>query len=332
LKSSFLDLARSVFVRKDEKFRKRLSVFLICLVISTVIWSTLKFSEEYDTVIKVPVTFSNLPRNKVLTYTSDSVILVEVMEKGSNLFRMLYIEHVAPVTISLKYLPVFRNSGAYEGIITPSVLINDIEREQNLIGKIISISPDTIHLVFESKKTRKLPVRAKLELSFEKEYINYGKINFSPDSVTVEGPERIVAGLEYADIGTIKTARLNRNVSGEKTFPNDSLNRLLTFIPPSVSYTIPVDKFTEAAAEVPVKIINNNDLKARLLPDKVKVYYTIALSDYSKVEPEMIQALADFSTVNIQEDDRIKITVGNSPSFIHINKIVPERVEFIIIK
>jgi hypothetical protein len=74
LKISFIDLFKSAFVKKDEKFRKRLMIFLICLFISIIIWFTIKLSSEYDTVVEMPVTFSNLPKNKVLTFVSDSAL------------------------------------------------------------------------------------------------------------------------------------------------------------------------------------------------------------------------------------------------------------------
>jgi len=73
-------------------------------------------------------------------------------------------------------------------------------------------------------------------------------------------------------------------------------------------------------------------LNAKTFPDKVKIYYTVALKDYSNVEPWMIQAVADLSGVDMAEDDRIKVSLESYPSYIRINKIEPEKVEFIIIK
>jgi len=149
LKISFIDLLRSIFGKKDEKFRQRLSIFLVCLVISVIIWFTIKLSDDYDTVIQIPVTFTHIPKNKVLTFASDTVLQVEILEKGSNLLRMLYLQEITPAAISLRFLPLYPKGDVYQGIISPSLLINEIEREQNLLGKIISISPDTIYLSFQ---------------------------------------------------------------------------------------------------------------------------------------------------------------------------------------
>jgi len=332
LKLSFIDLVRSFFGKKDEKFRQRLSIFLVCLVISVIIWFTIKLSDEYDTVIKIPVTFTQIPKNKVLTFASDTVLQVEILEKGSNLLRMLYLQEITPAAISLRFLPVYPKGDVYQGIISPSLLINEIEREQNLLGKIISISPDTIYLSFETEKTRKVPVKASFDLTFEKQFMRYGPAVFSPDCVTIKGPEKKINYLDSASLGVIKLDQLNQNFTGEKSFSRDTTSQNLSFYPDKVSFSIPIEKFTEAETEVPVKIINTNGLKVKTFPDKVMVFYTVALKDYPKVEPGMIFAIADISKVNLAEEDKIKVSLDSYPSFIRINKIEPEKVEFIIVK
>lgn len=319
-------------MKRDEKFRQKLSILFICLIISIIIWFTLKLSDEYDMVIQMPVTFTHLPKNKVLTYASDTMLHVEILEKGSDLIRMLYLEEMQPVTISLRFLPVYLKNGVYQGIITPSLLINDIEREQNLLGKIISVSPDTIYLSFETEKSRKVPVKANFELTFEKQFMRYGQITFSPDCVTVKGPEKIIEGLDSVNLGKIQIDQLNENYTGAKTIHRDSSNLFLSFNPATVNYSFPVEKFTEAETEVPLKIINTNGLKIKTFPDKVRVFYTVALKDYPKVEPGMMIAVADLNSVNLNDDNKIKVNIESFPSFIRINKIEPEKVEFIIIK
>jgi hypothetical protein len=332
LKINFIDFIRSAFVKKDEKFRQKLSIFLVCLIISVIIWFTIKLSGEYDTVIQMPVTFTHMPKNKVMTFVSDTVLQVEIYEKGSNLLRMLYLEEISPVTVSLRFLPLYPKGGIYHGLITPSLLINEIEREQNLLGKIISVSPDTIYLSFEPEKSRKVPVKANFDLTFDKQFKKYGEVEFTPDCVMVKGPENVINSLDSASLGNISVELLSENYSSAKFFPKDSMNQNLTFYPPEVSFSIPVEKFTEAETEIPINIINSGGLKAKTFPDRARIVYTVALKDYPLVEPGMITAVADLSTVNLSQDDRVKVRLESYPSFIRINKIEPEKVEFIIIK
>ena len=332
MRISFIDLIRSAFGTRDEKFRHKLSIFLICLVISIIIWFTIKLSDEYDAVIQIPLTFTNIPKNKVLTYVSDSALQVEILDRGSNLIRMIYVEEIDPVSISLRFMPIYLKAGVYQGMITTSMLINEIEREKNLPGKIVSISPDTIYLSFETEKSKKVPVKADFDLTFEKQFMRYGAVDFTPDCVIVKGPQFLIDALDSASLGEIAVDQLSQNYSGEKYFPKDSINRMLSFNPDVVSFSIPVEKFTEAEADIPVKLINSENLNVKIFPDKVKVLYTIALKDYQKVEPGMIVAHADLSSINLSEDGKIKVGLESYPSYIRINKLVPEKVEFIIIK
>ncbi|MCU0371588.1 MAG: hypothetical protein MUC31_09260, partial [Bacteroidales bacterium] len=160
----------------------------------------------------------------------------------------------------------------------------------------------------------------------------HGPISFSPDCETVKGPERIIDRLDSVSLGMIRLDQLNQNYTGNKSFPEDSSNVNLTFSPSTITYSLPVEKFTEAETVVPVKIMNTGGLKVKIFPDKVKIYYTVTLKDYPRAEPEMIHAVADFSPVSLTGDDKIKVSLESYPSFIRINKIEPEKVEFIIIK
>jgi len=332
LKISLLELFQSAFGKRDDKFRQRLSIFLVCVGISCIIWFTIKLSEEYDTVVEYPVRYTHLPKNKSLTFTSDSILQVEIIEKGSNLFRMLYVDKIEPVTINLRFLPIYPKGGSYHGIVTPSLLINEIERKKGLLGKIISISPDTIYLTFEPEKSRKVPVKADFDLTFDKEYMRYGNSVFKPDCVTVKGPERVIENLDSVSLGYIKLENLTDSFTGNKKFINDSINRTLSISPSEVSFIVPVEKYTETQVMVPVKPVNANGKNVRLFPDKVKVYCTVALKDYNRIQEGMIKAQADMSKADQSGDDKIKVSLENFPPFIRVNRIEPEKVEYIIVR
>lgn len=332
VKSSFIELIRSAFGPKDERFRQRLYVFLICLIISVIIWFSIKLANNYNSVIDMRIGFTNLPRNKALVSISDSVLRVEVVEKGSDLFRMQYFQGPMQASISLRNISLYNKNGDYEGLITPSSFISDIEHEHGLIGKIVSIKPDTIYLTFQSERSKKVPVRAHLDLMFEKEYMLYGSIIYEPESVTVKGPSRVIEKLDSAIAGTISYHNLSRQMVSDMHFHDDSSNRMLEFSPEVVKVTIPVEKFTESEIETDIDTIHANGLNIKTFPERVKVSYKVALKDYARVEPEMFRAVADFSTVNIAGENKVRISLDKFPDFVQINRIEPEKAEFIIIK
>jgi YbbR domain-containing protein len=155
---------------------------------------------------------------------------------------------------------------------------------------------------------------------------------FEPDCVTVKGPVKLIEQLDSASLGAIELKDLNINTVVERQFPADSSSHLLEFSPAIVKVSIPVEKYTESEMESFVQILNNQSYKIKTFPDKVKVFFKVALKDFEKIEPGMITVAADFGNVDISRDDRVKIMVENHPDFIVITKIEPEKAEFIIIK
>lgn len=331
MKLSFIEFVRSAIQHRDEKFRKRFSIFLVCLVISIIIWFTVKMSNEYDTVIQMPVTFVNIPKNKVLTFASDSTLQVEVIEKGSRLFQMLYLQKVEPVSISLKYTSFTPENGSFSGMITPYLLINEIEREQNLLGKIVSVSPDTVYLTLEPELEKKVPVTATFDLEFEKQYMRYGKAVFEPDSVMIRGPERFIRQIDTASLGHITLSGLKEHVIISREFHADSSMRSVSYQPGTIKVGIGVEKYTEAEAEVPVSVINTDE-RIKTFPERIKVTYHVALKDYKEIEPGMIRAIADFSSAQASRDHKIRVRIEHAPELIQIRKIEPEKVEYIIVR
>ena len=297
-----------------------------------IIWFSIKLANNYDSIIEMPVAFTSLPKNKVLVGMSDSVLRVEIVEKGSDLFRIQYVQKPIAATISLRNISLRNNNGTYEGILIPSSFISDLEHEHGLLGKIISIKPDTLYLIFESQKSRKIPVRATFDLTFEKQFMQYGRITFEPDCVIVRGPVKMMERLDSADLGLISYKELARDMVFDRRFPTDSANHFLEFSPQIIKVNIPVEKYTESELDADINIIHNQSLKIKTFPDKVKIFYKVALKDFSRIEPGMISAVADFSGVNFSEDTKVRIMIENYPDFIQVNKIEPEKAEFIIIK
>jgi len=220
----------------------------------------------------MPVSFTNLPKNKVLTGISDSVLKIEIVDKGSDLFRLQYSSEIYGSHHQSEKHLLYNKSGVYEGIVTPSAFITEIEHEHNLMGKVLSISPDTLYLTFENQKSKKVPVKANLNLSFEKQFMKYGNIVFEPDCVTVKGPVKLIEQLDSASLGAIELKDLNINTVIERQFPADSSSHLLEFSPAIVKVSIPVEKYTESEMESFVQILNNQSFKIKTFPDKVKVF------------------------------------------------------------
>jgi hypothetical protein len=324
-------LIRSAFIKRDQKFRQRLTIFLVCLVISIFVWFTLKMDNEYQEVIPISLKFTNPPRTKVLLEASDSVIYVEVHEKGSELLKYKYVMSREALMVNLRNIILTPHGRRSTGYMLTTSLIDDLGYQLGLSGKVVSISPDTLYFTFMKESSRKVPVTAEQDIETQKQYMVYGNVIFEPDSVVVKGPDDLLAGLKSVSIGKLSLKGLHDNTSLIAPILLDQKLKYLAAIPNEVSVTIPVEKFTEATMEVPITIVADSGLHLKLFPETVTVNYLVALKDYSQVTPGMILVVADFRGFDLENEKKIRVRVEECPATLKITRIDPERVEFIII-
>lgn len=332
MKFNFIELIKSAFTKRDQKFRQRLWIFLICLMISIFVWLTVKLDDEYQQIIPIPVEFINSPKSKVLVESSDSVIYVELNEKGSELLRYRYLKMMEPLKVSTRNILLSTRAGRSTGIILTSSLVNNLGYQHDLAGKVVSISPDTIFLTFKKEMSRKVPVTANLEIETQKQFMIYGDVIYEPDSVVIIGPEDILSGISSASLGTIRHTQVDEGLSMILPVNFDKHQKFLTASPPEVDVTIPVEKFTEASIEVPITVISDTSLNIKLFPESVTVSYLVALKDYSQVTSGLFLITADFRGIDMEREKKIRVRAEEIPKTIKINRIEPDRVEFITIK
>jgi hypothetical protein len=332
VKFNFIELIRSAFVKRDQKFRQRLTVFFICLLIAVFVWFTVKMENEYQEVIPIPLKYTIAPRSQVLVEASDSVIYVELNERGSELLRYRFTKSQDPLEVSTKNVILTQRENYSKGYILTSSLMDDLGYQLDLAGRIVSVSPDTIYLSFKNETTKRVAVTAKMEIKTQKQYMVYGPVIFEPDTVLIKGPEDLLSQIATVSLGTIAYDNLDKTTTRSITVPLTEKNKYITAKPDQVNVTIPVEKFTEATVKVPITPLSDSNLRIRLFPDVVELNCRVALKDYTQLTPGMFLAIADFNSVDLDTEKEVRVKLTEYPSTIIINRIEPEKAEFIIIK
>jgi hypothetical protein len=136
---------------ETRKSRKQIYVFLICLVLSSILWLFVKLSEEISLVLPFPVEFVNIPDDYILQGSSISEISLQFNEKAA---ALLVLKHIAPrstVEIDLASVRPPKNADSCAVIFDMNTLRHDLNQTDNLPFEIITISPDTVMLSFVRK-------------------------------------------------------------------------------------------------------------------------------------------------------------------------------------
>jgi hypothetical protein len=97
-----------------------------------------------------------------------------------------------------------------------------------------------------------------------------------------------------------------------------------------VSDKIPVEEFTEKTLEIPLKILNNSGYEIKLLPEKVTVTFLTALSNYPKVDRNVVEASIDMDYWQNKGYGQLPVKLSGFPDYCKLVSIEPQIVDFIV--
>lgn len=312
------------------RMNKQFSVIFICFAISCVFWLLLALSHEYPYTLTLPVKYINLPGKKVVMNEIPSQISVKLKTSGFKIISFSFQKNHKAVEVDVASSHL--NKPLYSEIlaISTQTFLDDFSRELGKDVSIIGFQPDSIILNFSDIITKRFPVILSLYISFEKQFDSTGSPEIIPREIDVSGPPSLIEKLKGIYTEKVKLENLKGNVKMNIKLLK---NRLLTYNVDQIEFTIPVEKFTEGSANIdihPVKVREGYSLKT--FPDKVKVLYQVALSQYNNVENSMFDAIVDAGHINDKQTSKLEVKMKTSPSFIRITTLVPEKVDYILRK
>ncbi|MET3113725.1 YbbR domain-containing protein [Pedobacter sp. CG_S7] len=305
--------------------RKRFLTLIACLFLAIAGWLFLALNNKYIYTAKTVLIYKNFPQKKAFhPLQSDTVDLMVEGTGWQLLFARLRIKPQS-ISISLEKL----NNRNY---ILFSEQLYGVNNQLLTTQKIISVKPDTLYFDFSTRTVKKVPVELTANLEFNKQYGISSEIVISPNYVTVSGPlkelNKITSwktdSLTYKGVQSSIKTRLAMNHSNFKN---------ISIFPGNVEVMVPVDEFTEKTIEVPLKIINNREyLNVKLYPKKVTITFFVALSSYSMVTEDEIEAIVDMEEWKLSNHPQLQVRLTSFPNFCKLVKMSPEKVDFIIEK
>jgi YbbR domain-containing protein len=317
-----------------KRLDKRLYVFIICLLFSTLFWLLTVFSKEYTTEISFNACFLNLPADKILIKDLPSKIDIKIKASGFALLGVQYSAKYDTLFIDAsnvrKYLTDKRTNEIYY-----LLLNNQLSLMAEQLGgsmKVEKIFPDTVTFVFDQKSQKIVPVKLNLSYNFAKQYQLNGKVKIIPSNIIIKGPKSILDEIDFLET----KSHIINNIESTKRhiIPLESKDKIgVDYGLKSIVAEIPVEKYTEAEMMLPISIKNVPfGYVVKTFPSKVKVKYNVSLENYNLVKPEQFLIEANLSEINDISNNRIKIKLVKQPGMISKAKIIDPQVEFIMRK
>jgi hypothetical protein len=302
--------------------RRRVSVFLSCLLLAIFCWLFFALSKEYDYKVNSRLNFINPPLHKAYHPLQDDTVTLGVRGTGWQLLFSKLKLRPKIVDVSLKQL----NSVNY---ITVSSQLPQINRQFATNQKVVSVFPDTLFFDFTKRVTKRVPVKLLYKLSFQKYYGISGPIRMEPSTVIVTGAAEDLISIDFWQTDSLSLNDINRTISKRVSFQKGLKNNVDVY-PKFVKVIVPVDEFTEKVFEMPIEILNNPGREVKIIPEKATITLLTALSNYSKIERDSLSVSVNLDKWMKNKYSQLPVEIRKFPAFCKLVKTDPQTVDFLV--
>jgi len=301
-------------------------------VIAFVFWFFIKSEDTYTVNLDIPLVARNLQEQK--TYKEEVPESIFVTLKGTGrsfiwlrVFNNFYGDDFKAVidlsSITDEYN--FELDSYYkenpEKIVLPSSL--DLQFVEVL-------NPRNVQIKLQRYMVKKVPIESQILVSTEPGYIAVGG-QFSPDSISIGGPEEAVNEIDYVFTEKDTLLGLIASVNGNWSILNP--NKLISFDPKKVDAFIDVQPISETIITgIPVELINKpNDVNVFVNPATVSLTIVGGLKQITNIFPEDIDVIIDFDLWN-SEKQFYSPTIKLPDYLIEWKDLSPNNLEILVIK
>lgn len=303
--------------------RGPLKTFLFFLGFSTVIWIFVQFSKQYTIPVELPLSYVNVPKDKLIGENNPESITLRVRDYGFNLTRYKLI----PPSLEID-LENAREEGGQ--------LVYNLEQEKPTIVNQLNLGFDELAFLqnnlrvnFEQKAVKTVNIESQIGLNFAVGYSALEEVKLLPDTVRVSGPATILDTLSEVRTERLSVNNINTDLKGTVKLDKTGLERV-TFFLDEVNYSLRTDKFTEGKIEIQIELQNvpeGNNIA--IFPKEVVVFYQVSLNDFEKIKPTAFKVVVDFRN-EIPKEGFLLAQVVQKPGLVNNVRLSENRIQFVV--
>jgi diadenylate cyclase len=158
---------------------------LLSLGLAVALWLAVARDPVAEVAVDVPIEFHNIPEN--LEISSESIPRAQIRVRGPQ--RMVRRLQLADISADIEL------TGMKVGDRTFDLTTDQIHHPKEL--EVVQIIPSQIHISFDARLTRQIPVHPRVVGTFAPGYA-IGQILSEPSTVTISGPQKRVQAVEAA--------------------------------------------------------------------------------------------------------------------------------------
>jgi hypothetical protein len=312
------------WIRTGLKKRK-VKVFLIFLLCATLAWAINKLSQTYTSNTTFQIAYVNIPSEFIIANTPKKELQVRLKAVG---FQFLGYG-IKPKEIKLDVSKVMYKDSTY--YLTGDQIRIQLEAQLNNSSTLVDFESDLIYFDFTSLETKKIPIKAMVELTFTNNHTLEGEVKTIPDSIQITGPKSQIDTIQKIETQLFRSSNLSADFSNMVPLNLPKQLKGTSFSHQVVTLSGVVLKFSEQIIEVPVTVLNlPENVKVRTFPEQVQVRCQGTLDRLKELEAENFSVVADYLNVSEETANRLPITLKRYPKTLYNAFLSTNEIEFIL--
>lgn len=307
---------------------KTFNKFILFIALSLFFWCITKLSKEYDSTVKYPVNYNNLPADKLLQNKPVNEIDIHIKGTGFKIISAKIFPHKLELDASNLYA---KSANDYYLLLSQQRLA--LQRQMKTGVQIDHFIADSLKFNLGLLQVKMIPIKLNSKLSFAPGFELHDRVKISPDSIIVNGPESILDTIHFISTEMLERKELNSSINEELSLKNFDLTSNINFEQKKVYVTALVEKFTEGTLDIPFEVINlPNNMKINTFPKIIKITYKVALSNFNEINESSFLIQCDYK---MSQDNNLSYLIPKIVEKSTMTKNIrmsPNKIDFIINK
>lgn len=316
-------ISKKIKLKKPWIKRGPLKTFLFFLGFSAVIWIFVQFSKQYTVTVELPLSYLNVPKDKLLIENNPSTLILRVRDYGFNIARY-------------KFFPPGLQIDVSDSREVDKQLVYDLEQQKpailaqlNLDFEDVTFLQNNLRINFEQKAVKTVNIVPRVDLGFAVGYSALEEIKLQPDTVRISGPQSLLDTLEEINTVNLKINNISKDLEGTIKLDKSGLEGV-TFFQEEVGYSLRTDKFTEGRVKIPIELLNVPEgFNIVIFPKQVVLFYQVSLGDFEKIKPTAFKVVVDFRN-EMPKEGFLLAQVVQKPALVNNVRLDEMKVQFVV--
>lgn len=313
LKPALPDYGITKKLYKGIRSNRRMSVFLVCLLVSFICWLVVSLNKTYQEQFTFRLNYTNRPFLKNISNDMPKTIVIDIEARGFELIAYSFKQRIDEIDVNVSELTYPLSQTRKTVVVPVRSLLSSQKTGLHSDIAVKHMVPEYLTFDFSPKYRKKVPVIPKVSVSYKKQFYAPFHWIVKPDCVEVSGTREAVEMVRSIQAEPVKLDQVDRKAIIPLTLVKKVQG--IEVLPESVWLFVPAEEIAEEKIQLPVEISYGRQENSILLPDKITLVYQASIKDIDKINNDEFRVCVDLS----QNTGTYlhKVTICHTPPGVH---------------